>query len=382
MHLVYVTHEYPKVNPEHGGIGTFILNISSSLVERGVMVTVIGRSTSHRAYTGSIDGVSIRLYPKVNLPFLVSLFNILFLNITIAKVHLRNRVDIIETQEGGLFGLVKLPRIKYIIRLHGGHLFFSVLEDRIINRKKAFLELKSLKNADAFIGVSKFVLETTRSLYAQKIFEDKPFTVIPNPIKEEIKTIEYYDREDVILYVGTLCHKKGLDILIKAFSKIVQDYPQFDLVIVGRDTKIEGESFLINTTKRLSAAVKSHIKYLGQISNAEVLNLMSKSKICAFPSRIESFGIVAIEGMNSGAITIFMNEGPGPEIIKHGITGFLHNHSEDDHLVTLIQMIINSPVMSAEIAKNGRKHAMTSYGVNNVIPKNINFYQSICQKAF
>lgn len=382
MHLVYVTHEYPGVNPKHGGIGTFVFNISTALVEHGVMVTVIGRSTSYKSYTGSIDGVAIRLYPKVNLPFLVSLFNILYLNITIAKVHLRDRIDIIETQEGGLFGLIKLPRIKYIIRLHGGHRFFSGLEQRTINRKKAYLEQKSFKNADAFIGVSEFVSETTRFMYPPKIFQNKPFIIIPNPIKEIVKTIEYGEREDVILYVGTLCHKKGLDVLINAFSDIVQDFPQFDLVIVGRDTKIEGESFYINKTKSLTTAVKSQIKYLGQVSNADVLNLMSKSKICAFPSRIESFGIVAIEGMISGATTIFMNEGPGPEIIKHGITGFLHNHSEDNHLATILHTIISSPVMSAQIAENGKKHAMKSYGVENIIPENIKYYHSICHKKF
>lgn len=42
MHICFITHEYPKTNYPHGGIGTFIQTFAKALVKRAHKVSVIG----------------------------------------------------------------------------------------------------------------------------------------------------------------------------------------------------------------------------------------------------------------------------------------------------------------------------------------------------
>ena len=74
-------------------------------------------------------------------------------NELIKEIHSTEPIDVIETSELGLAFLEKIKSVKYIIRLHGGHHFFSEAENRGINWWKGWQEKRSFKKADAFIAV-------------------------------------------------------------------------------------------------------------------------------------------------------------------------------------------------------------------------------------
>lgn len=72
------------------------------------------------------------------------------------------------------------------------------------------------------------------------------------------------------------------------------------------------------------------ITYSGDISGTKKLKLMSEAKALLFPIDWEEpFGMVVIEAMACGTPVVAMNRGAMPEIIEHGVTGFLANDEKE-----------------------------------------------------
>ena len=157
MHICFLTNEYPKAGFPHGGLGSFVKTMAEALVKNDVQVSVIGLNYTPANETESINGVRIIRIQKSKVKGLAWYFNSKNIAKTIAAIHKKNPIYIVEGPELSLAFLPKIKEIKYIIRLHGGHHFFAEGENRGINWWKGFQEKRSFKKADAFIAVSNYV---------------------------------------------------------------------------------------------------------------------------------------------------------------------------------------------------------------------------------
>lgn len=73
-----------------------------------------------------------------------------------------------------------------------------------------------------------------------------------------------------------------------------------------------------------------HITYSGNVSGKQKMQFLSEAKALLFPIEWdEPFGMSVIEALACGTPVIAMNRGAMPEIIEHGVTGFLANNEEE-----------------------------------------------------
>ncbi len=73
-----------------------------------------------------------------------------------------------------------------------------------------------------------------------------------------------------------------------------------------------------------------YITYSGNLSGRRKLKFLSEAKALLFPIEWdEPFGMSVIEALACGTPVIAMNRGAMPEIIEHGVTGFLANNEEE-----------------------------------------------------
>ena len=73
-----------------------------------------------------------------------------------------------------------------------------------------------------------------------------------------------------------------------------------------------------------------YITYSGNLSGKRKLKFLSEAKALLFPIEWdEPFGMSVIEALACGTPVIAMNRGAMPEIIEHGVTGFLANNEEE-----------------------------------------------------
>ncbi len=378
MHICYITSEYPIKDFSHGGVGTFTRSLGYQLVEKGIEVSVIRVSDVNEEETIIDKGITVYIIPKTKYKFLQFIWNSIILNKSIAKIHSKHPISVVESPELGLAFMKKIKGIKYIIRMHGGHHFFAKAENRPTEWKKVWQEKKSFKNADAILAVSEYVAETTKKLIDLK---NKKVTVIYNPID----TTRFYQSDSnkiekhTLLFVGTIIEKKGIRQLVQSLEYLVDDYPDIQLKIAGRNGNIPGTKipYLPILEKEITEKIKKHITFLGSIPNFEIPSLIEKAQICCYPSHMEAMPLAWLEVLAMGKVFLGSTTGPGPEAVQDGITGFLVNPHDPKAIANKIKYIFENYDLAIKMGIEARKRVVNEFDVTVLSKKNIEFYTSI-----
>lgn len=379
MHICFITHEYPKPGFSHGGIGVFVKTIAEKLVENGINVSVVGINYTATNEETINSGVRIYRLKRNTMKAISWWLNSKQINSKINEINQKNPIDIIETSELGLAFINKIKNIKYVIRLHGGHHFFSEAENRKINKWKGFQEKKSFSKADGFIAVSQYVKMHTEKYLS---YNNKTIDIINYPINTKLfNPIDTPIFQNRIVFAGSVCEKKGIRQLIKAFPIVLARFPNATLEIYGRDWFFpDGSSYIEklknNELLELGKAADA-IHFHGAISYEKIPLAYAQAAVCVFPSHMETQGLVALEAMAMEKAIIFTKLGPGIETISNFDTGLLCDPLNPNEIADKIIWILTNKEKSIQIGKNARAFVVNKYDLNNILIENIRFYNFI-----
>lgn len=155
-----------------------------------------------------------------------------------------------------------------------------------------------------------------------------------------------------LLQVGNLLAQKKVDMTIRAYAKIRERFPEATLTIIGRGPEREN---LENLCRELG--VQDGVTFTGQLSNDRVLEEMAKAQFFAMPSVREGFGIVYIEAMACGCVTIG-TQGEGiADLIVSGENGFLVPPNDPEAIASVIFRCLDNSDMLHAIAARGQEAA-------------------------
>jgi phosphatidylinositol alpha-mannosyltransferase len=169
-----------------------------------------------------------------------------------------------------------------------------------------------LRHIDAFTAVSDAAAEYLLSL------ADVPVEIIPNGIDlPHFRKPAGLQREaaapKTILYVGRLEHRKGVRYLLEAFQLLQQREPEVRLLIAGDGPDRPKLEELVGTLGL------HQVEFLGFIDEATKLQLLHTTDVFCSPAIFgESFGIVLLEAMASGLVTV-AGDNPGYESVLQGL---------------------------------------------------------------
>jgi len=152
---------------------------------------------------------------------------------------------------------------------------------------------------------------------------------------EEIQSRTLLNESPDIFIVVNLEKLKGVDILIKAISKVRTSIPNINVCIAGSGPQ---ENELKSLVKKLN--LEEHIKFLGFISEEEKYQYYKACKLVVVPSRWDCQPITLFEAAASGK-PIIASDMSNPGIVEDGKTGLIFK-SEDikdlaDKIVTLLK---------------------------------------------
>uniref|UniRef100_UPI004028CB0F glycosyltransferase family 4 protein n=1 Tax=Candidatus Stercorousia sp. TaxID=3048886 RepID=UPI004028CB0F len=167
---------------------------------------------------------------------------------------------------------------------------------------------KALHNAKAIACRSFVIKDKLLKLYPE--FENKTFTA-PSGVKKEIIKTDFHplNKEKIkVLTCANFKKRKNIDKVIEACKGL----ENFELTVIG-----DGKG-----RKSLEEIDKS-VKFTGHLPHNEVLAKMHDSDIFILPSIGETFGMVYLEAMSQGCITICTKDDGISGIIKNGENGFL-----------------------------------------------------------
>lgn len=171
-----------------------------------------------------------------------------------------------------------------------------------------------LKHIDYFTAVSPAAAESLHS-FAPKA----DVHIVPNGIDlKHFKPAQGAAEQPnpTILYIGRLERRKGVKYLLRAFQLLHETMPGIRLVIAGDGVdreKLELEARELH--------IASYVNFLGYVDDKTKLELLQTSSLFCAPAIFgESFGIVLLEAMACGLVTVAGNN-PGYSGVMTGLGG-------------------------------------------------------------
>lgn len=119
------------------------------------------------------------------------------------------------------------------------------------------------------------------------------------------------------------------------------------------------------------------VSFLGKLKS--VVQISASADVFILPSETESFGLAALEAMASGVPIIATNAGGLPEVIEHGVSGFLSNVGDTDDMVTNVLKIIDSKESIAKFKANAKNQAL-KFDIQNVLPMYEELYKKVVKE--
>lgn len=185
------------------------------------------------------------------------------------------------------------------------------------------------------------------------VYKEIPNAIcMPNPLTFEAISEKEYDnifpQRRNILACGRLDPVKGYDNLIKAFSKIKDKYPYWNIDIAGKN--MPGRNY----ADTLESLIKD-LQLEGRVNligfHSDVKTLMKKYAIFCVPSRSEGFSLTLVEAMASGVATIAY-ELTGPrEITLNEVDGLLVENQNIDAMAEGLEYLIKNEQSRYEYGK-------------------------------
>jgi len=232
----------------------------------------------------------------------------------------------------------------------------------------------SINNSNAVTTVSESLKEATYEHF--KITNE--IRVIPNFIctdhyslsnNEKYKKRYAPNGEFIITHVSNFREVKRVEDVVAVFKKLKEKVP-CRLLFVG-----DGPDRIKIERECRSSCERNDVLFLGHLeSTREVLNI---SDLFILPSETESFGLAALEALASRVPVITTNAGGLPEVVDHGVNGFLSEVGDvEDMTKNALKLLENNSLLETFRA-NAYEKAL-KFDIQNVLPIYEELYFDTC----
>jgi phosphatidylinositol alpha-1,6-mannosyltransferase len=159
----------------------------------------------------------------------------------------------------------------------------------------------------------------------------------------------YQHAAPYLLAMGRLVHKKGFDLLIRAFARIATDFPRVHLLIAG-----DGEERAALERQIAESKMRERVCLLGFAERAKSIALFWGCEFFVLSSRLEPFGIVVAEAMAAGKAVLATKSGGVIDLMQPGVNGLLVD-AEVDALAQGLRAMLAHPDATRAMGERARQ---------------------------
>jgi len=373
---VKIAQVSPWFFPHLGGVESHVRSMSRELAARGHQVTVV--TSQHDPSLPSeerLDGFRvIRVKPR-----LIAMRNPItpkmratLRSLPVEVVHAHSPPPLASHYAG----VVARERgIPYVVTYHCDvdlPSAWGIFAESVYRRS---LGASTLRNADRVVVTTRTYGATSRSVWRYNP------VVVPNAVdhrrfRPDIDASSVREHlkippaAPVVLLVGRIVPHKGVEHFIEAARFV----PEAWFLVVG-------EGSLLEAMKRFAGTmgVADRVRFLGRVSDENLPKVYAACDVFVLPSvsRLEAFGIVALEAMAT-AKPVIVADIPGVrEVIEDGREGLLADPMNARDLGEKIRRLLGDPEARHVMGERGREKVLESFDIQSVTDRIESVYRSV-----
>ena len=236
----------------------------------------------------------------------------------------------------------------------------------------------SIEQSDAVTAVSQSLRASTQA----QLGITRDIVVIPNfldcSVHRRVNVADLRARlggapgTRLVIHVSNFRPVKRVDAVVRIFHKIQSQVPS-RLLLVGDGPEL-ATAFRVAKELGISQAVR------GVGAQEDVSPLLSASDVFLLPSAQESFGLAALEAMACEVPVVASDVGGLPEVIEHGVSGFLHPLDALDDMAASAVTLLTDPARHRAMATAACQRVREHFCAERVVPMYEDLYREVLRR--
>ena len=237
-------------------------------------------------------------------------------------------------------------------------------------------------HADAFVAVSRRIREELlhAGAPAHAVWEitngvdtDRFSPATPSE-KRVLRLVLGLEGGPLVVFSGRLAPEKGVDVLLRAWPRVVDLVPGARLCVVGSGGD---EAQLRDLARQLG--VEGSATWAGGVLDAAPYT--RAADLAVLPSRTEGMPVALLEAMSAGVPVVATSVGGSAEVLEHGRTGLLVPPDDPAALGAAIAEALRDDAASSRRADAARAHALARHAMPVVADRYVALYQALLHRG-
>jgi len=397
---------------EDGGQNVYVSELSKELGKMGWSVDIFTRLTRKRTkmvkhYGKNVNIIYIKSGPRYPVPKDKLLEKLPEFVGNFLAYREKNKIDYKIIHGNYYLGGWVAAQIKRILHAPMVETFHSLGHIRYRALEKFGKENVDIENFEERLRAEKEIMNITDKIIATNPPEKKDITryydfdlenkieVIPCGVNfkrfrkinfENARSyINHFLKEDkIILYIGRIDWRKGIETLIRAFPLVSKKLPKLNLYLMITGGKIGKNGNLadkkeINRLKDIveELGIEKKVLFLGKRNQEKLCYYYSSANVFVTPPYYEPFGMTALEAMRCGAPIVASNIGGLSYIIQNRKTGLFFPAGNYKNLADKIVKLFDDEKLRNKLIKNAEETVKENYNWKKVASDISNLYQEL-----
>lgn len=381
-----ILHIIPSLSDQLDGPANAIGKMCSNLKAKGLDITIY-TTDLHPINYNQMNGLNLKVFKTFknnNYCFSMGLWNALGQNVDdYDLVHIHALWVFPSTIAACSARKKKLP---YIIRTCGMLDHYSIYHNKLKSIKKLlyfnFFERRNLNLASAIQFTSLDELSRTRHMNIRALpvvvpvgIEKTDFLKLPSKGNFRNK-YRFLNGMKIILFLSRIHYKKGLEILLDAYKKVLDQNNNAFLVIAGPDN----EGYKAVLEKKIDTLhLNDKVLFTGLVGGLDKMEIFVDADVFCLPSFQENFGIAVAEAMAVGLPVVISDQVNIHSEISQANAGIV-TRCDANEVANGILKILTNDTLRAEMGQNARKLVFDKFSWDKIADEMITQYQRIIER--
>ena len=266
-------------------------------------------------------------------------------------------------------------RLPFVTTLHGTDI-------TLVGLDRSYLPITrySIQQSDGVTAISNYLRDRT-----QRVFDVKnKIEVIYNSVNcdiyfrnteiaDELRREYAPNNQRVLVHLSNFRPVKRVTDVIEIFDRVRKQIPS-RLLLIG-----DGPDRSVAEWLAVQKGIHDDVLFLGK--QDQIYEKLSIADIMLLPSELESFGLAALEAMACEVVPISTRAGGVPEVIDHGISGYLADVGDVETMSRYAIELLSDEQRLRDMGKRARAVAMERFCSTKIVKQYEDFYLRVLERS-